>query len=173
MAYIASVITDARVYTNNNVLLGTGDVTLPDITYITTEITGGGILGPANVPTYDIEACELTVVYRALDSVTAAQASHKPLDIEIRANQQRTDMQTGELVDEGVAVFGRCRAKSVSLGALIGGQSPEVTVVYEMLTMRIDVGRKKVFRMDKLNRILEILEDGAIVDVLAQERTNL
>ena len=51
--------------------------------------------------------------------------------------------------------------------------SQKVTVVYEMLTMRLDVDRKKVFRMDKLNRILEILENGAIVDVLAQERANL
>ena len=58
----------------------------------------------------------MTIVYRALDDATAAQASHQPIDIEVRANQQRTDMQTGVLVDEGVAVFGRCRAKSVSLG---------------------------------------------------------
>ena len=173
MTYLASVITDARIYVNNKILVGTGDVTLPDITYITAEVSGGGLLGPANIPTYDIEACEMTIVYRALDDATAAQASHQPIDIEVRANQQRTDMQTGVLVDEGVAVFGRCRAKSVSLGSLIGGQQPEVTVVYEMLTMRLDVDRRKVFRMDKLNRILEIIENGAIVDVLAQERANL
>ena len=172
MALLAPVITAANVYGDNNVLIGTGDVTLPSLSYVTFDAQGAGVLGSVAVSTPNLEALELTINYTSCDLTQVGQASPLPRDLEIRANVQKTDQRTGELVDEGVAIFGRGRPKSVPLGSVIAGQQMGGSITYEMSTLRIDIDGAAILQIDKFNRIFKILLNGAFVDILERERGN-
>ena len=173
MALIAPVITEARVYRDNTILIGTGDVTLPTIAYKPYDSTGAGILGTIAMPTPNLESLEVTINWHSVDRELLAQLAYGTFDLEIRGNQQKTDQRDGRIVNEGVAIFGSAHTKSVALGSFVQSQQTEGSLVLEMATLRVDIDRTPVFRVDKRNRILEVMQNGRLVDRLAEERTNL
>lgn len=172
MPTIAPVVTAANVYGDNNVLIGTGDVTLPVLTYVTFDASGSGILGTVPVSTPNLESLEMTINFSTCDETQIEQASPLPRDLEVRANIQKTDQRTGRLIDEGFALFGRARPKSVPLGTVVQSAQMGGSIAYEMTTLRVDIGGVPVIQIDKFNRIFKVMQRGVLTDILERERAN-
>ena len=161
---------DFAVFKDGVRKLGTADLTLPDIEYMTDTMKGAGIAGEVDMLTLgQTSSMTTTINWRTITSNLTELAAPKAHDLEFRGAQQEYEPGTGKLVVVPVKVNIRGLPKKASTGkfekASATDSSNELEVVYYKLTVNGQV----ITEIDKFNYIFKV--EGT--DYLAEVRMAL
>jgi Phage tail tube protein FII len=170
MAKINESIINFAVYENAVEYYGMAEVTLPEITNLTAEVTGAGISGTfESVVLGHLEAMTLTLNFRTLvkDAVTLAEPRDHTIDL--RAAQQSKDTVSGRTVVTPVKHVMVVKPKKLSPGKLAPASAADASGEYAVTYWATYIDGKNVLEIDILNFIYKV--NG--VDYLAEVRTAL
>lgn len=157
---IPEQLTGVSHYSSNNELLGMGELTLPNIQFMTETISGAGIAGEYDNPIPGLtQSLEATYNFRDITKQQLQLLRRKSLDLTSYANLQAYDAGTGEYQDVQLKITIRAKVKSSNLGVFNTGATGGVSVVVEILYLKVEVDSEKMLEIDKLNYIY--YADGA------------
>jgi P2 family phage contractile tail tube protein len=155
---VPAVLNDYAVYLGNNRLVGTGEITLPNISPITAEVSGAGIGGTLELPVVGhYESMTIQISWRTMETDAFRLMAPIAQDIVLRASQQVYDGAGGTMDSERIVVFARVTPKPNDLGRFNPGEGMDGTTELEVLRLRIIKGVIELCDIDKLNGICRIL----------------
>lgn len=154
---IPSVLVDYAIYEDNTRLIGTGDITLPNIQSTTTEITGAGIGGAIEIPVKGkYQSMTIQIAFRTIESWASNLMTPETHNLTLRGAQQVYDGAGGRINTEPVTVFLSAFPKNLDLGKFTPGESTGTTAEMEVLRIKIVQNSRELLEIDKLNSILRI-----------------
>jgi hypothetical protein len=155
---VPTTLIDYAAYLGNSRLMGTGEVTLPSISAITSDVSGAGIGGKVEMPVMGhFDSMTLGISFRTVELAAAELMIPEAKDIVLRASQQIYDGAGGSIKSEGVVVYARVMPKSNELGALKPGDPIDGKVELEVLRIRVVKAGVELYEIDKLNGIYKVL----------------
>ena len=112
MPKIDELVTNFAVYEDATEYLGMSEVTLPEITNLTEEITGAGIGGNIeSVILGHIEAMTLTLNFRTDTQAAIRLCEPRIHNIDLRAAQQEQNTRTGQMEVRSIKHIMKVRPK--------------------------------------------------------------
>ena len=168
---IPEMVTDAKVYEDgNDNMIGIASVDLPELSSMTTSITGGGLAGEIDAPVKGhFQSLEVTLNWRTPHVTAMCMSGGKPVKLEIWATVQNMDSGANEYEDECLRVIVHGRAKTYAPGTLETGNTTDSSNTIEAHYLKIEYAGKTIVEIDKYN--YKAILNG--VDLLAQVRKNI
>ena len=106
-----------RAYNSSNLIIGTTDLTLPKIEYMTETVKGSGIAGEVDLPTLGhTGSITVTINWRAATEQAAELAEQKTHEMDFRGSVQYYDSASGEYKTIPARVSLRTTPKSFEIG---------------------------------------------------------
>lgn len=170
MPRIDESVINFAVYEDGTEYLGMSEVTLPEISNITQEISGAGIAG--NVETViagHVEAMSLTLNFRTVTNSAIKLTRPGIHNIDLRVAQQEQDTKTGRIATKSVKHILRIRSKKFAPGKAAPASAADASGEYSVSYYAIYVDGVKKTEIDPLNFIYYV--DG--IDYLAEVREAL
>lgn len=155
---IPTKLTDYNIYNEGERLIGiNGDVTLPDLEAVTSEISGAGMAGTMEDPTPGyFGSLEIELKFRTVSEESSRLMIPKAHTLTLRAAQTKHDPATGTNSQEGLKVVCRGVPKSYSLGTFKQGDPTETAAKLELSYIKITRGSVVVLELDKFNHIFVV-----------------
>jgi P2 family phage contractile tail tube protein len=161
---------DYAIYNDSNALVGSADITLPDLEYLTDTISGAGIAGEIDSPTVgQFKSMELTIKWRSITGDVAKLLAPIAHHLDIRASVQRFNKTDAKYDSYPEKIVVRAIPKKGGLGKFEPGKSQDNENTFEVIYIKVWVDGKEVIEIDKHNYIAKI--DGT--DYLADVRKHL
>lgn len=161
---------NANVYDGNNRLLGTGNVTLPNLEAMSDSLKGLGIAGEVDVPLLGhFGAMTVEIAFHTMTEDAAILAEPRMHQVVVRGAVQVQNMGGGSYGSRSVAAYLRCTPKGVNLGKMEPGSGMDTQVPLEVTALKVYVDNKEVIELDKFNMIYRV--NG--IDYLAQVRLDM
>lgn len=155
---IPTVLIDHAVYLGNSRMIGAGEVTLPSISAITTEVEGAGIGGKLEVPVLGhFDSFQVSIAFRTVELDAAELMRPIAHDLVFRGSQQMYDGAGGNITTEAISVFVKTMPKSIDIGKLKAGESMDSKVEFEVSRIRMVKAGLELYEIDKLNGIYRVL----------------
>ena len=150
--------------------LGVADIELPELKFLTAEISGAGVSGKLDFPTLGMtDSLELSLNWRSLNSDLIDFSMQKSTDLTLYGASQIYNHGEGKLGVEQIKISFRGISKTTALGNFKPAEGTESKNTFEILYLKIDIGGKNVLELDKINMIMKI--NGT--DYLAETRKAL
>lgn len=159
-----------RIYNDGTDLLGTADVELPDLDWMTEDITGAGVAGKVESPVIGhFDSMVLKINWRTVteNSLTLTQSKIHSLDA--RGSIQHFDVSSGEYETKALKIVAKVMPKKVGLGKLEPAKMQGNTNEFEVIYLKVFLAGAEKIEIDKYNFIAIV--DG--VDYLASVRGDL
>ncbi|MFH5187110.1 phage major tail tube protein [Paenibacillus sp. TAB 01] len=170
MKQVLEKLTSYSVYLNGSDFLGTADVQLPSLEYLTETVKGAGIAGEVDSPTIGhFGSMTATLNWRAVDPAAVKLAAPVSHALDFRGSMQVYDAGAGGYKSVGVKVSVRAIPKKYDIGKFDIGATTDSSNEFEVTYVKIVIDNKTVVEVDKFNYICII--DGT--DYLAAVRENL
>ena len=170
MAKVDELVVNYAIYENATEYLGTTEVTLPDLEFMSEEMTGAGIAGTVEeIITGHMSAMTATFNFRTVTSAAVKLMEPRVHKIDLRVAQQQMNMRTSETNINNVKHIMRLKPKKTALGKVAAASTADVSGEYAVSYYAMYMDGKKVTEIDPLNFICII--NG--VDYLAQVRKAL
>ncbi len=160
---------DFLVFVNGNRLIGTADVTLPEISYMSDTMSGAGIAGEVETPTVGLtQTMGITINFKNIideqfDLLNGA------IQFEFRGSIQSYDVGASEIVEKELKVVTKCIPKKYGLGNLAKASSMGTNLEYECTYLKLSLDGNEKLEIDKFNYIFKV----SGTDLLATTRKNL
>ena len=168
---IPGVINNFNLYHKGTALVGlTGEISLPDFEGMTETLSGPGILGELEeVIIGFFGSMELEVPFRILDEdVFALMSPAETLDLTLRASEQYTVKNTGNIDFKGMRVVVRGRQKKLTGGTIKQGGAMDASVTVEIAYIMIELDGRKRIELDKLNNVYKVNDKDLLAKVRSQ-----
>lgn len=163
-------IVNYAVYEDATEFYGTANVQLPDLSSMTSTLSGAGIAGNVEaVILGHFDAMTLTMAFNNFCKDQAKLAELRPHMLDLRVAQQRTDSSTGEISTDAVKHVVRVTPKKLGLGKLAPASTADASGEYAVSYFASYINGEKINEIDPLNFIAII--NG--VDYLADVRKAL
>lgn len=161
-------VSQCRCYFDNGRLACTGELTLPNHTRATQDVTGAGIPGTISTPTRgNLESMQASFASRVLTSEMVAAFAPGVHDLEFRAVIQGINAQS-EQVQQNFSSFMRVLSRGITRGTISNGQEMGASAEFEVLQERTEIDGNLLCNIDKINNIIQIRGiDGQIIDETA------
>lgn len=158
-------VCQCRCYLDNGRLAGTGELTLPNYTRATSDVSGAGIAGTISTPTRgNFESTEAQFAARVFTSELASAFAPGIHDLEFRAVIQGINAQS-QAVEQNFSAFMRVLAKGLTGGTIANGQEMGSSANFEVLQETRSIDGIVLLNIDKINNIVEIrAADGSMVN---------
>ncbi len=170
MAKVNESIINFAVYENAIEYYGMAEVTLPELTNLTAEVTGAGIAGNAeSVILGHIEAMSMTLNFRTITKDAIALYEQRDHTLDLRAAQQSKDTVSGKTIVTPVKHVMTVKPKRLSPGKLAVASAADASGEFAVSYWATYIDGAKVLEVDVFNFIYIV--NG--VDYLAQVRTAL
>lgn len=167
MASMNETIINFAVYEDATEFLGMSEATLPDLSFLTQEISGAGIAGNIeSVIICHMEAMTLTLNFRTVSKSQMKLAAPKVHNIDLRVAQQDHDTTAGALKTTGVKHVLKVTPKKTALGKVAPASTADGSGEYAVSYYAVYIDGVKNTEIDPLNFICII--DG--VDYLKEVR---
>lgn len=167
---IPNLLTDAAIYIDGNVLIGTGSVELPAIELATESIAGLGIAGELDAPVLGhTKSMSLSITWNTCNESAVRLLEPKAHQLEVYASIQSYDASSGEYVHKPLKVVVKGSPKKGTIGKVEPGKKMDAETELELLYLKVWLDGKDAIEVDKLNYIYAI--NGT--DYLATIRSNL
>ena len=155
---------------NDRVLGEAVSVDLPEITAMTETVSGAGIAGQYESPTFgNFQSMVLTIHWRTIVEKSLVFFAHRAYDLDLRGVVQVYESASGTYEVQPVRISVRGIPKSTKLAPLQVGGTDEATSEFEVLYIKIWMGGEEKLEIDKPNYMFKI--DG--VDSFAEIRAAL
>ena len=159
-----------KCYDDGDDIVGTSDVVLPGLNYMTESITGAGIAGDIDSPVLGhFQSLTTTINWRTLVDENITFIAPKTYHFDFRGSVQIYDEDSGDTSTKALKVVMRARPKGLTLGNLDVGNKMGTSGEFELVYLKISVDGKEYVEIDKLSFICRI--DG--VDYLEKVRQDL
>ena len=159
-----------EVYADGDRALGSASVDLPDIDFITEEISGAGIAGKIDVGILGhIENLETTIHWRTIFEKPLYLMKQRTVMLSLRGAMQRYNAATGVRRAVPVRIDLRVAPTSLKLGSLEPAAQTDTESTFTADYIKVTENNSVVFEHDKFNYIFVV--DG--VDILAEVRDAL
>ena len=157
MAYnvVRDKLTDYAVFKDGKLLLGTADIELPSIEYLTDTIKGPGIAGEVDMPTMGMTS-SMEVNWRTVNEDLTELMAPRAHDLECRGAQAHYDSATGRIRQVPVVVKVRVLPKSGELGKFETGATTGSSNTMECVYLKVSVDGKTRVEIDKFARVFRI-----------------
>lgn len=164
------LLTDFRVYLEDNLLIGHANLTLPDIEYLTESIKVAGVSGELDMPIIgQTAAMTCTIDWTTICEPSVKLGAPVASMVTARGSQQAYDPNLGRIESQPVTVTMKVMPKKLGLGKMERGTATDSSNDFEVLMIRVLVDDVELAMIDKLNYICRI--DGT--DYLEAVRANL
>ncbi len=160
------IIHDYNIYNGKDELIGDGEeITLPDLTPVTTDMSGSGVLGSVKVPVPGMyESLVVDIPFRMLSTkATELFIGRRYATVKIKGGILMLDQSTGDMSEKGIAVTVRGMGSKLSIGKIKSGEKMGSGISIEAVYYAISLDGEDVFKLDKFNNVCEI--NG--VDIMA------
>ena len=161
-----------EVYINGSRSIGAyASVDLPEIEYVTTEVSGAGIMGKYESPVFgQTENLQATLHCRVLTKEAAALMQQKrSVMLSCYGVNQGYDAATGELKLIPVRVVMRGLPQALHVGKFEPAEQMETEVIMTLDYIKLDIDGSTQYEVDKFNYIYNV--DG--VDLLGDFKVEL
>jgi len=154
------------VYEDATEYMGIAEVTLPEISNITEEISGAGIGGKIeSVILGAIEAMTTTLNFRTVTKNAIRLHEPRQHSIDLRAAQQQRDTVKGTTEVLKVKHILTLTPKKLNMGKLATASAAEVSGEYATSYYATYIGGKKMLEIDPLNYIYFVNGKDYLADV--------
>ena len=159
MSKVDELVINYAIYEDATEYLGTTEVTLPDLEYMTEELSGAGIAGNIEeIIIGHLNAMTTTFNFR---TVTAAAVKL----MELRVAQQRMNLRTSANEITGVKHIMKVKPKKTALGKVAAASTADVSGEYAVSYYAMYMDGSKVTEIDPLNFICIINGKDYLKDV--------
>ena len=152
-----SHVDNYEIFISGGRSLGSAEVTLPDLKYMTADIKGAGIGGVITMPSRAMfENLEMTIKWRTVNKDELKFLQHQALSFACYAAQQEYDAGTGEfnVVQHKLEVQGV--PKNVNLGKLAPSEVMDTETVISIITLKETLKGNVILEIDKLNYVCKV-----------------
>lgn len=140
------------VYLDNNELIGTATVDLPELEAMTDTVSGAGIAGEVETPTLGhFASSTLTLNWRTITGPSVKLMKPGVHALTLRSGQQINDVAAGKLNVQRVRIVTRVMSKNLGLGSLEPSATTDSTNEFEVVYIKIFIDDKAVLEHDKYN----------------------
>ena len=169
---LATKINAYNVYMDGGTrLVGVSDeVTLPDFEAMTDTLNGSGILGEIDEPIIGhFGANEIEIPFRSLNrQMFQLVAQQDAVDLTLRQSTQVIDQQTYKTTFQPSRIVIKGKNKAFSGGKVKQGEGTGSSITVEIMYILIEINKKKVFELDKLNFVYKVNDKDILKKVRAQ-----
>lgn len=146
-----------RAYKDGVAFLGTADVQLPSIEYLTETLKGAGILGEVESPSLaQVASLVTTINFRAVTKEQAELMAPKAHALEFRGAQQVYDAGNGRYITQPVKVVMRAVPKKFDPGKFEVGAASDGSNEFEVNYLKIIIDNRTILEIDKFNYVFVI-----------------
>lgn len=166
MSKVNETVINFQVYENGTEYYGMAEVTLPEISYITNEITGAGISGKLeSVALGHIEAMTLGLAFRTLTKDAIALLEPRDHQLDLRVAQQDKDTVSGKTKVVALKHVFVVKPKKLSPGKVAPASPADASGEYAVTYWATFIDGKRVLEIDILNFICFIQETDFLEEV--------
>ena len=152
MSKLDEVVVSYRVFEDSTEYLGIANVTLPDIEFLTTTISGAGIAGEVEeVVKGHLRAMKTTLNFNTFGENALKLTTPVDHKIDLRAVQQDRNMTAGKVEMRNVKHVMVIKPIKVSIGKLETANTADASGEYAVSYYAQYVRGKKVIEIDQLN----------------------
>lgn len=170
MAQHDEAVINYSVYEDATEYLGTSEVTLPEISWLTSEVQGAGIAGTLEeVILGHLEAMSTTFNFRTVTEAAISLNEPRIHNIDLRVAQQKYDTRTSKTGVKAVRHVMKMKPKKFAPGKAAPASTADASGEYSVPYYAIYIDEKKVTELDPANFIC--LVNG--VDYLKEVRKAL
>ena len=167
---ISETIINSAIYEGSTEYRGIADVTLPDISQLTAEISGAGISGNYTSSIIGhIESMKMTFTFRTITDETYKLATPGAHTLDIRVPQQKRSTGTGAIGIQNIKHTVIASPIKLSLGKIAPASTADASGEYAVSYFASYVDGVKVLEIDPINYIF--IMNG--VDYLKEVRAAL
>ncbi len=156
---IPTVTNTFNVYNKGNALIGmSSEITIPDFTAITEEMSGSGLLGKIQEAVMGhFDSQEMEIGFLNLDDDIFSFADPlEVVDLNLRASQQTLSKGGGTAGYRGIRIAVRGKLKSFKPGVLKQAGLMNASVTLEMHYILIEIDGETKLELDKLNQVYRV-----------------
>ena len=166
MSKVDELVINYAIYEDAVEYLGTTEVTLPDLEYMTEELSGAGIAGNIEeIIIRHLNAMSTTFNFRTVTAAAVTLMEPRVHRIDLRVAQQRMNMRTSANEVAGVKHIMKVKPKKTALGKVAAASTADVSGEYAVSYYAMYMDGKKVTEIDPLNFICIINGKDYLKDV--------
>jgi hypothetical protein len=168
---IPEFLNDMRAYLEGaDSFIGVTNIELPELSSMTTEVTGIGLAGKLDAPVRGhFESMEVTFNWRTIEETGLSIIGGEAFALELYGDTQHFDGGVNEYGHEQVRVVIRGRAKSYKPGTMEAGKTADASNTLECHYIKFEVGGKTIVEIDKFG--YKAVING--VDIMEAVRRNI
>ena len=160
-------LSNFRLYNEAEDLLGTTDIELPGLNYMSDEIQGAGMAGKVESPVVGhFDSMTTTINWRTIEKKATQLMETKAHLLTARGAVQNYNASDGVWQFVPVRCVMRVMPKGLNLGKFEVGATTDTSTEFEVIYLKLFIDEKEVIELDKFNYICKI--NGK--DVLASVR---
>lgn len=154
MGQVDELIVSYFMYENGTDYMGTTEVTLPDLEFLTEEVKGAGISGTVEeVIIGYIASMTTTFNFRTVGKWTAKLLEPRMHNIDLRVAQQNLETKDGTTSVSSVKHVMKVKPKKTTLGKVAAASAADASGEYSVLYYALYVDGEKIIEIDPLNYI--------------------
>lgn len=154
MAKIDELVVNFAVYEDANEYLGMAEASLPDLEYMSEEMSGAGIGGNVEeIIIGHLSAMTATLNFRTVCKSAVRLLEPRVHKIDLRVAQQQTDNRTSGIEVISLKHIMRVKPKKTALGKVAAASTADVSGEYAVSYYAMYMNGKKTTEVDPLNFI--------------------
>lgn len=144
------------------------DVDLPDVQFMSENITGAGIAGEIESPTLGhTSPLNMTLNIRTLIDEDFKYLEPRAYSLEIKAGMQSYNQSEGKIQVKKLSVMVKGIPKGFSLGKASVGKPTDSKREFAVTYLKVEYEGKEVLEIDKTNMIFKVNGTDFLVDLRA------
>lgn len=145
-----------RARLEDGTYLGTTEVTLPNLSSMTSEVTGAGVAGAIDMPLLGLlQSMTMTLNFRTVNKEQAALMKGERVHIELKQAIQEHD--DGKHVFQPQHIVAEGFFKTLTSGKMALGQTQDRSFEMEISYFKESYGKEELAEIDKLNEKYVVL----------------
>lgn len=166
MSKVDELVINYAIYEDATEYLGTTEVTLPDLEYMTEELSGAGIAGKIEeIIIGHLNAMSTTFNFRTVTEAAVTLMEPRVHRIDLRVAQQKMNLRTSANEVSGVKHIMKVKPKKTALGKVAAASTADVSGEYAVSYYAMYMDGKKKTEIDPLNFICIINGKDYLKDV--------
>ena len=166
MAKVDELVINYALYEDATEYMGTTEVTLPDLEYLSEEMNGAGIAGNVEeIIIGHLNAMTTTLNFRTVTNAAVKLMEPRVHKIDLRVAQQQMNMRTSETGVMSVKHIMKIKPKKTALGKVAAASTADVSGEYAVSYYAMYLDGKKATEIDPLNFICTINGKDYLADV--------
>ena len=155
-----------EVFAAGNRLLGSGEVSLPDLEFMNVDMTGAGLSGKFSAPIKGfVDSAEIEITWHTINEDLNYFTTPRAVDLILYGAMENYDHISGVLNAQQVKINVRGFNKKAGLGSLKPAEQTDTKTTLEILYLQVQVAGKQIVEFDKINYIYKVNGTDYLADV--------